>query len=674
MAGDRKLEIIISGDAKGAQKALGETGAGADQLGGKFTALGKTVALGGVAIAGAAVGIGAALFKVGADFDDVYDKIRVSTGASGAVLENYKDDFRAVFASVPATMEDAGTAVAGFGQALGDTGPRMQELSKQVLELSRITDTDLTSNMDASIGVIKNWNLEGADMTSTMDAIFRASQLSGLSFGDLSTQLAANGNTFRALGFNVEQATTVLAGLAKGGIDASEVMPSLGKAMAAAAKDGKSAQDVYQGLIRSIKEAPSDTAAASIAFDVLGAKAGPKFAQLIRDGKYSFDALGESIAEGTETIIGAGKETQDFGEKWQMIKNRVLLKLEPVAMRVFDSVGAAMDKLGPILDNRVIPALKSLGAFVDKYKPAFLALAGIISGVLTVAFINWGIQSTIAGAKAVASFVAAQAKAVMSAASMVASIATTIASYIALGITSLATGAQMAAAWLIGLGPIALVIAAIAGAAALIVVHWDTIVGAAKAAWNWISENWPLILAILTGPIGLAVLAITRNWDTIKSGVSGVKDWIVGRFNDVVGFITGLPDRITRATSGMWDGIKKAFKATINWVIRGWNRLEFKLPTVDTHIPGVGKIGGWTLGTPDIAELHTGGVFRASSPGGEGLALLRDGERVTTPFSSMGGGGMVVNVYVTNSVGVDGRAVQRWLMANLNLAQLNGIR
>ena len=74
----------------------------------------------------------------------------------------------------------------------------------------------------------------------------------------------------------------------------------------------------------------------------------------------------------------------------------------------------------------------------------------------------------------------------------------------------------------------------IAGVAYLIIHNWDTIVAATKAAWdavvgavqfvwNWIKDNWPLLLAILTGPIGVAVALIVTHWDTIKAPHDGLQ-------------------------------------------------------------------------------------------------------------------------------------------------------
>ncbi|QOC55714.1 tape measure protein [Gordonia phage Archimedes] len=94
----------------------------------------------------------------------------------------------------------------------------------------------------------------------------------------------------------------------------------------------------------------------------------------------------------------------------------------------------------------------------------------------------------------------------------------------------------------------------------------------------------------------------------IGDKVVEVKDMAVNGFNAMVDFVKGLPGRIANAAKGMWDGFKDAFKSAINWIIDGWNSLQFKLPEIDTHIPGVGKIGGSTIGVPQIPRLATGGV------------------------------------------------------------------
>jgi phage-related protein len=111
------------------------------------------------------------------------------------------------------------------------------------------------------------------------------------------------------------------------------------------------------------------------------------------------------------------------------------------------------------------------------------------------------------------------------------------------------------------LNPIGLVIIAIAALIAIIVVlvkNWDTVAKAAGVAWdfikdkaaaafNWIKANWPLIVAILTGPFGIAVALIVRNWDTITSALSGALSAMRGLWDGFVSFVYSIPGRIVAA-------------------------------------------------------------------------------------------------------------------------------
>jgi phage-related minor tail protein len=157
---------------------------------------------------------------------------------------------------------------------------------------------------------------------------------------------------------------------------------------------------------------------------------------------------------------------------------------------------------------------------------------------------------------------------------------------------------------------------------------WGAITAAARGTWSWIKSHWPLVLGILTGPVGLAVLYITRHW------------------NSIVTFVTRLPGRIGRASAGMWDGIKDAFRSAINYVIGGWNGLHFGIPRINTHIPGVGTVGGGSFGVPQIPYLAHGGQIMA---GGWAMVGERGPEQVylpggatVAPLPRGGAGGRVI--------------------------------
>lgn len=197
---------------------------------------------------------------------------------------------------------------------------------------------------------------------------------------------------------------------------------------------------------------------------------------------------------------------------------------------------------------------------------------------------------------------------------------------------------------------------------------------AALVAFTWIKSHWPLLLAILTGPFGLAVLFIVKNWrsilDFFKSlpgriggFVSTVFDVITTpyrlaarfvreKFEDVIDFFRKAPGRLANIGAGMFDFIKEAFRSAVNFIIRGWNGLQFQVPGFKV---GPVHFGGFTLGLPDIPYLSKGGLVTSA-----GLAYLHPAE-VVQPMSQMGGNTYYLHVEVPATA--DPAAVGRSIVA-----------
>jgi tape measure domain-containing protein len=213
-------------------------------------------------------------------------------------------------------------------------------------------------------------------------------------------------------------------------------------------------------------------------------------------------------------------------------------------------------------------------------------------------------------------------------------------------VSTVATQLWAAAQWVLNAAltanPIGLVIAAVVALGAAFVIAYKKVdwfregvnaafkgvKNAVASALNWIRQNWPLVLSILTGPIGLAVTAIVKNWDKI------------------VATVKRLPGRIASAATGMWDGIKDAFRAAINWIIGAWNDLELRVPKIE--LPGMPDIPGFGVSTPDIPLLASGGVIQR---GGAAIVGERGPELVSLPAGAqvsptIGGAGGALRVEV----------------------------
>jgi phage-related minor tail protein len=371
------ITVLSTFNDAGLKKARSEM----DKLSKKMdSTMSKTVksagALGAGVLAGVGVAVGA-LFALGSTFDDAYDRLRVNTGKTGAELETLKTDLRAVAAQVPDSFGDVSIALSGFAQQLGLSGGPLQDLSLQILNLSRVTGTDLAGNVDAVAKVMKNFGVITAYQGPALDVLFRASQVTGVSVSDLAGQMAAAGPVLRAAGFDFQTSAAFVSQLAKAGLETSDVMPALSKSLAGAAKQGIDAGTYLGTAFDRIKNSPNEIAAGAAAMEAFGPK-GAKMAEIIRSGALSFDELKASMAGG-DSINQAATDTEDAAEKFGKLKNRIMLAIEPFATKVFDKIGEAMDWLGPKVDQ--------VTKYFQEHEGVAKVVAYILGGALVLALI-----------------------------------------------------------------------------------------------------------------------------------------------------------------------------------------------------------------------------------------------------------------------------------------------
>ena len=209
-------------------------------------------------------------------------------------------------------------------------------------------------------------------------------------------------------------------------------------------------------------------------------------------------------------------------------------------------------------------------------------------------------------------------------------------------------------------------------AVAAIVKYWDQIKAAALAVWNWIKTNWQLLLGILTGPFGAAAALIAKNWDAIKNGasnaVNGIKNFVAGvadiisypfkrgaelvrsAWDGITNFFSGLPSKLNGFFRGLADIIKYPFTTAFNAIKSLWNSTIGKVSfTVPSWVPGVGG-KGWSF--PKMAK---GGIVNKPT-----IALIGEaGPEAVVPLShgAPGLGQVVINVYALTANAEVGRKV-----------------
>ena len=230
------------------------------------------------------------------------------------------------------------------------------------------------------------------------------------------------------------------------------------------------------------------------------------------------------------------------------------------AMRELQAaIGPALLPIADIIQNTVVPALKSMADWFSNLSPAgqktVLAIAGIAAAIGPVLVIIGTLAGAISG----------------------------LVGFFAVGATGVSTfGVVMAAIT----GPIGIAVAAIAAIGLIVyevIKHWDEIKAKATEIWDGIkdyfSETWENITSACSEAWGKFKDDIIETWDDIKDKTSdiwnGIKQffdnwWNTEKqgFNAALDFIKNLISKvwnsIKNTTSDIWNGIKQFFD---NW----WN-------------------------------------------------------------------------------------------------------
>lgn len=335
-------------------------------------ALAVGAAVGGIAVATgkAVVEAGKYLKDLGSQFDEAADAIRIGTGATGDALDGLLDDFDEVYKSVPTTMEDASKAIADYNTRLGLTGPQLQEISKQALQVSDMLGDDLGGVIEESSQAFQQWNIDAENMGGAMDYIFKVSQSTGMGFTDLMSNMQKFGPQLQEMGYSFETASALMGQLDKAGVNVEEVLGAMKKSVGALAKEGISASDGLAMYYEQIKNAGTAAEAASIASEIFGTKAGSTMAAAIRDGTLAVGDLTESLLENGETIAGAAEDTYDFAERLQIMKQGLEVALKPMANTVFDGLNKFMPVLQKLMEQIapvISDAVEAAAPFVEEF-------------------------------------------------------------------------------------------------------------------------------------------------------------------------------------------------------------------------------------------------------------------------------------------------------------------
>jgi hypothetical protein len=489
-------------------------------------------------------GLGGAISNVGASAQGVASKMHQTfssalgalnatgvLGPFGGVLSGIDQSLQTISQhgkDVGLSMLGVGGAVAGIGAGLSVLGSKEQAAHQQLQAAIEATGHSYDQYADQVDKAVTHNERFGQSSAATQDALrtlttatndpARALQLLSTatdlaaakheSLQTASTQLgmALNGSTriFKQYGIEVDKTTGSAA------------------ALSSATKAHESAVNAQTTAQRQLQEAQAAYDAQSTHSVVSTMK--------LEDAHNKVTAAAAKVASTTATLSQVQSD----------MRNHV------------NGSAQAVDELGKKLAGQA-----SAGA--DTFSGKIKALSTHIEDQVAQFGAHYGPAVTAAGTA-----MAGMGAAVSTASTLMnAAKAAALGTRIELAAMSVATKVATAAQWLfnaaVDANPIALIVLAIVGLIAVIVLLatktqffqslWSAFTGfmvaafnlvqtAALAVFHWIEQNWPLLVGILFGPFGLAVAIIVTHFNTIMSMARTVVSTIASVFSTVYNIIT----------------------------------------------------------------------------------------------------------------------------------------
>ncbi len=322
---------------------LKEWGAQLKNIGDKVTGVGTTLTTHVTAPIMAVGAAGIAAFK---EVDEAMDTVITKTGASGDALEDMQNRVKNLATSIPTDFATAGTAIGEVNTRFGLTGDALEDLSGKFIKFAQINGVDVNGSIDTVQAAMAAFGLSAEDAGNFLDVLNKAGQDTGVNVTKLAQDLTANSTALKELGFSAQDSAMFLANLDKSGINSSQVMSGLSKALVNAAKDGKPMNEALADLQKEMANAENDTAAMQKAMELFGNKAGPAIAKACSEGRLSFEDLGLSMDAFAGNVDETFEATLDPIDGFTTAANNAKVGLAELGEQIQIAAAPLIDELG----------------------------------------------------------------------------------------------------------------------------------------------------------------------------------------------------------------------------------------------------------------------------------------------------------------------------------------
>ncbi|WP_276553967.1 phage tail tape measure protein [Acetobacterium wieringae] len=474
------------------------------------------------------VALGAASVVAFNAVDDGMDVMLKATGATGEAAGNLEKVFKNVSGSVIGTFDDVGGAIGEINTRFGTTGEGLETMSKDFLKFAEITGVDATQGVALVSRAMSDAGINTEDYKSILDQLSAASQASGISVESLTENLTKYGAPMRALGFDTQESIAIFAGWEKAGVNTEIAFSGMKKAISNWAEAGKDPREEFKKTLKAIEETPDIASATTMAIETFGQKAGPDLADAIKGGRFSYEEFLAVVENSEGTLDGTYDGLLDGGAKFEMAMQNVQESLSGLGETIMGVLAPMMEtaaeKIQGVADwfdnldqgqQEFIVKIGMVAAAIGPVLMIFGGLAGAVSNVAGL-FATGGALNGAIGASSAAFGLGAEG--------------------------AVGMGSSLAALT----GPVAIVVAVIAGLVAILVGAWqnsETFRESAEMAFNSIRVHAADAFSRIAEALAPAKEAFQGFIDGIGPVLGQIGDFIGNQILPIVtGFINGFID------------------------------------------------------------------------------------------------------------------------------------
>ena len=588
-----KFKILLRSAIEGEEGAVLALGKG---LGSKLAeAIGGAIAAGAALSAKMAVEMGQAdaLIQGNAQITQ-----KAATDIGDAMLKTAGQSTFSGHEMAKAFGPVAGVIQAVSGHALNQADA--MKVMKASTDLAEASQGDLANTTAVLASVMRSYKIDAGGAADASNILFNVSRSTGLGLDSIA--MAANKMHAR-LGEaspTLKDTGTLVLDLAQHGVTGTKSLMIMQAGITTLMSGGKVTNDVLKILGVTVY----DSSGKFVGMRNVLAQLSPKLSGMTEEQRRMTEQalFGKSAAGALNDTLLAGAKGYDTASAAAVKKNAVDEAAKANAKTLegqMKTLRGAVSDYATLIGEKVIPLITGVVTWFTKHKGVAIALAAVIGTVMVGALAVWT-ASVVANSVTVIARIAlmvagwfglateqeayslstrlamgASTKDIISATvKQIAALAVAGAKWVWSGVMALESAAKVAAAWLISIGPIALVIAAVVGLVVVVVKNWDkikeVISKAVESVLNFVKTHWVLLVELITGPIGIVVIQIVKHWDAIKTKTGEA-------ISAVIDFFKNLPHRILDALGDLGSLLLDSGKHLIEGLVKGIEAMAGKV-------------------------------------------------------------------------------------------------